>query len=309
MICSHLALHLRRCQHHHQSLKLHQCWRKHKCTEWVWTNPCVSVCTAIDTTKFSLNVFTEFAEFSQTKIFAITVKPASSCVRDQDGTTAPTRHVWETGSLNWAQFMLQWFISFAEFSEFLFHLGKSPMLNFDSEVIANLKCEKVLNRSHILKGFYGFEPEGWTKARIEYWSPIGFVTVDHSLAKEVTYRHLNLFLVEVSLVYISSWDPIQRAGVVWLHLSVGGWSGVCSIHCCLHRVSLLVECNAGVVWLHLSVRGWSSICSIHCCLHIVSFLFGLQFGRQEMYLKIVVDITRYYEIKVDLDRDIFYRHA
>ena len=58
---------------------------------------------------------------------AQTCRPATSCVRDQDAPTALARHMWETGSLNWAQFILQWFIRFHEFSEFLFHLGKTPM--------------------------------------------------------------------------------------------------------------------------------------------------------------------------------------
>ena len=64
------------------------------------------------------------------KIFVITVKrfePAISCVRDQDATTTPARHIQETGSLNWSQYMLQWFIRFPEFAEFSFHSGKTPM--------------------------------------------------------------------------------------------------------------------------------------------------------------------------------------
>ena len=44
-------------------------------------------------------------------------EPATSCIRDQDATTAPARHMWKTVSLNWAQFMLQWFIKFPEFTE------------------------------------------------------------------------------------------------------------------------------------------------------------------------------------------------
>ena len=39
------------------------------------------------------------------KIFVITVKgfePNTSCVGDKDVTSAPVRHMWETGSLNWA---------------------------------------------------------------------------------------------------------------------------------------------------------------------------------------------------------------
>ena len=55
------------------------------------------------------------------KIFVITVKGlkcANSCVRGQDVTTATVRHMCETGSLNWAKFILHWFIRFAEFAEF-----------------------------------------------------------------------------------------------------------------------------------------------------------------------------------------------
>ena len=60
---------------------------------------------------------------------ARTCHPATFCVRDQDATTVPARHMWETGSLNWAQLMLQWFIRFPEFSEFLFHLGENSNIH------------------------------------------------------------------------------------------------------------------------------------------------------------------------------------
>ena len=53
-----------------------------------------------------------------------------SCVRDQDATIEPARHMSETGSLNWAQFMLQRFINFPEFTEFLFYLGKTLLFHF-----------------------------------------------------------------------------------------------------------------------------------------------------------------------------------
>ena len=55
------------------------------------------------------------------KIFVITLKglePATSCVRDQDATTAPVRHIWEKGSLNWPQFMRGRFIRLTELAEF-----------------------------------------------------------------------------------------------------------------------------------------------------------------------------------------------
>ena len=60
-----------------------------------------------------------FSEFSD-KIFFITVeglKPATSCVTDQDATTVLARHMWDTGSLHSAQFMLQCFIRFPEFNK------------------------------------------------------------------------------------------------------------------------------------------------------------------------------------------------
>ena len=84
-----------------------------------------------NTFEFSLNVFTEIIEFSDKNIChyskrAPTCHLAISRVKDQDA-PAPARHVWETGSLNLTKFMFQWFIRFPEFSEFLFHLGKTPL--------------------------------------------------------------------------------------------------------------------------------------------------------------------------------------
>ena len=69
----------------------------------------------LDLMEFLLNVFTEFTDKKYLLLKGL--EPATSCIRDQDATTAPARHVWETGSLNWAQFMLQWFIWFSEFTE------------------------------------------------------------------------------------------------------------------------------------------------------------------------------------------------
>ena len=52
--------------------------------------------------EYFLNVFIEFAEFSDKNI-----ESATAYVRDEGATTAPARHMPETGSLNCAQFMLQ----------------------------------------------------------------------------------------------------------------------------------------------------------------------------------------------------------
>ena len=71
---------------------------------------------------------------SVTKIFVISVKgfePPTSCVRDQHAITVPARHMWETVSLNWPQFMLLWFrFRFPEFTEFSFHLWKTSLVYF-----------------------------------------------------------------------------------------------------------------------------------------------------------------------------------
>ena len=106
-------------------------------TVYLWTSDdrsmtkliAVQRCTEEIIFEFFLNVFTAFGEFSDKNIChysksAQTCKPATFCVRDQDSTTVPARFMWETGSLNWAQFIFQWFIRFSEFAEFLFHLGK-----------------------------------------------------------------------------------------------------------------------------------------------------------------------------------------
>ena len=78
------------------------------------------------TFEFSLNVFTEFSDknICHYSKRVRTCHPSTSCVRDQDATTVSVRHMWETGSLIWPQFMLQWFI---RFPEFLFHLGKTSL--------------------------------------------------------------------------------------------------------------------------------------------------------------------------------------
>ena len=63
----------------------------------------------------------ELSEFSDKKIFVIIDKglePATNHLLCKDATTAPSRHMWETRSLNWFQFMLQWFIRFPGFTEF-----------------------------------------------------------------------------------------------------------------------------------------------------------------------------------------------
>ena len=68
------------------------------------------------TLEFFLNVFTEF---SDTKLLSLKgLEPATSCGGDQYATTVPARPMWEAGSLNWAQFMPQWFVGFPEFAKF-----------------------------------------------------------------------------------------------------------------------------------------------------------------------------------------------
>ena len=62
-----------------------------------------------------------------TEIFVITVRGlelVTSCDRGQGATTVIA--YGRTGSLNLPKFMLQQFIRFSEFTEFLFHSGKLP---------------------------------------------------------------------------------------------------------------------------------------------------------------------------------------
>ena len=82
-----------------------------------------------------------FAEFSDKNICHYS-KRAGIChlfARDQHATTGPARHIGETGSLPWAQFMFQWcirFPDFAEFNESSAHLGNNPL---------DLICGKLFN--------------------------------------------------------------------------------------------------------------------------------------------------------------------
>ena len=69
-----------------------------------------------------------------TKIFVITVKELKCATQPP----LTQEIMWEKGSLNWAQFMLQWFIRIPEFSEFLFHLGKTPIRHRLTEIIFKL---------------------------------------------------------------------------------------------------------------------------------------------------------------------------
>ena len=76
-----------------------------------------------ETIEFFLYVFTEFAKFSEKKycILKRIFEPAICCsFRGQDATTVPARHRKQIGSLNLAQFILQWFIKCPEVNEFHF---------------------------------------------------------------------------------------------------------------------------------------------------------------------------------------------
>ena len=54
-------------------------------------------------------------------------KLAIFCVRNRHVITAPGRHRQQRGPLNWANFMLHWFMRNPEFTEFLFHLRKTEL--------------------------------------------------------------------------------------------------------------------------------------------------------------------------------------
>ena len=78
-----------------------------------------------------------FSELSE-KIFVIRLKwlePATFCIRDKDATTTPARHIWEKGSLNWTQFMLQWLVRIPEFDEFTEFNKSSALLRKKNSTI------------------------------------------------------------------------------------------------------------------------------------------------------------------------------
>ena len=74
---------------------------------------------------FFLNMSTELW---QKYLWLKVLEPATSCGRDQDGATAPTRRMWEAGFLNWSRFMLRLFIRSPEFAEFTeFNESSAPL--------------------------------------------------------------------------------------------------------------------------------------------------------------------------------------
>ena len=59
-----------------------------------------------------------------------TCHPATSCVRDQHATTAPARHMWQIGSLNWTHSCfsdLSVSLSSLNSVKVLLHLDKTPI--------------------------------------------------------------------------------------------------------------------------------------------------------------------------------------
>ena len=86
-----------------------------------------------------------------TKMLFISVKgfkPTTFCVGDRDATTAPARQMRETGSSNWLQSMLQWFIRFSKFTEFLFFLRKTPSI---SSMFGRKYCTSLISITFHLK--------------------------------------------------------------------------------------------------------------------------------------------------------------
>ena len=102
--------------------------------------------------EFSLNYFTEFAQLSDKKYLLLKrLKLATSCVRYQDATTAPASHMWKTGSLNSAQFILQWFIRLSEFTDITKFNECSPTFMKNSIVNINVTFDvfNIMCKQHL----------------------------------------------------------------------------------------------------------------------------------------------------------------
>ena len=72
--------------------------------------------------EFSLNVFTEFAEFSDKKFYTLErlFEPGTSCFREQDATTSPARHRWPNSCFSDL-------IDSLNSMKVLLHLAKTPL--------------------------------------------------------------------------------------------------------------------------------------------------------------------------------------
>ena len=86
---------------------------------------------------FSLNSANSVTKICHHSKRTLTCHLATSCVKDQDATTAQTRHMWETRSLNWAQFMLKWFIHWIQWIPVLFRKNSTVALPFS---VGNWVC-------------------------------------------------------------------------------------------------------------------------------------------------------------------------
>ena len=92
------------------------------------------------------------------------LEPATSCVRDQDATTVPARYMSGTVSLNWAQFMLQWFIRFPEFNEITeFNESSAPFRKNSIVLYWHEYRKSSNNKDEITLNYTGRERLIWTR--------------------------------------------------------------------------------------------------------------------------------------------------
>ena len=101
-------------------------------------------------------------------------------------------NMWETGALNWIQFMLQWFIRLTElieFSELLFHLGKTP-LSPDEPQMARVA---ILNHSEVVH-----KRQRWQHFRHSNNNRV-FPKINHSGNSATIVLEQNKFSEEITL--------------------------------------------------------------------------------------------------------------
>ena len=129
--------------------------------------------------EFFLNVFHWIQRIQwQKKLFTVKgLEPATSCVRDQDATTAPARHMWETGSLNWVQFMLQWLsvsLNSLNSVKVLLHLGKTQVTFKHKRrwcpPMCQWLCDITLSSNDFVKDASAYCPRRMDVAGIKYAS-------------------------------------------------------------------------------------------------------------------------------------------
>ena len=184
------------------------------------------------TIEFLLNVFTEFREFSDKNLSLKRLKPATFRVGGQDATTASAIHMWET--LNWTQFMLQWFVRFPKFAQFtesnevllrlgktvicfvvLFHPAYDTCISLLQTLWESLVCNDYLDETYPDTQLNPTDPYVKAKQRIvvERWGKVGQCHYSGGFFLRVKCHPFADFSFSKALGNLSSWRSSPKFSI------------------------------------------------------------------------------------------------